>query len=227
MLLFWLKSCDGLIFSPLIHWLLNTHAPFSISLIPFIHDMWLIGVFKWTTHLLRVCLTCDTTSSNISTSWKHGEKSSSLWGPPGHRWFNSFSAVAQQPRAIQRAESLAELKTCQEDQTGGKPRPLPLQLGGKSLLIIRGRGLLGHLHSHGLAVGAWLRGIWKRAHLISTMIWALICVTGSDMHSRKMTEPTCQTRLEGVHVTLEMQRYTEYRSQGALLTCPRGASAEM
>lgn len=34
---------------------------------------------------------------------------------------------------------------------------------GESLLIICGRGLLGHLHSRGLVVGPWLWGIWTEA----------------------------------------------------------------
>ncbi len=75
---------------------------------------------------------------------------------------------------------------------------------GGSLLITYGRGLLGHLHSGGLVVGAvgnLYRGSW-----VSMMVCALICVTGRDMQSCKLTEPTCLTRLEGVHVTVEMQR---------------------
>lgn len=50
--------------------------------------------------------------------------------------FSSAWAASRLPRGIQRAESLRELKLCQEEQTGGKPRPLPLQWGNHSLLNV-------------------------------------------------------------------------------------------
>lgn len=51
----------------------------------------------------------------------------------------------------------------------GKPRPFPLQWR-ESLLIKCGRGLLGHLDSHGLVVGAWLWGIWTVA---AELVWCM------------------------------------------------------
>lgn len=51
-------------------------------------------------------------------------------------------------RGIQRAESLAQQKMCQEEQTGGSPGPP--SAAGESLLITSGRTLSGHPRSRGL-----------------------------------------------------------------------------
>lgn len=118
---------------------------------------------------------------------------------------SNFPAATQQPWDIQRAESLAELKLCQEVQTRGKPRPLPLQKGNHSSLYSKWTWLIGSPPFSWPGYWSMVVGDSNRGSWISMMVWALICVTGADMHSCKMTELTCLTRLEGVHVTLEME----------------------
>lgn len=84
----------------------------------------------------------------------------------------------------------------------GKARASP-SAAGESLLIICGRGLLGHPHSRGLVVGAWLWGIQTEAAGVAW--WYEHWYVSQGVICCKVTEPTCPTRLEGVHVTLEMQ----------------------
>lgn len=71
----------------------------------------------------------------------------------------------------------------------------------------------------------------RRSNRISMMVWALICVIEGDLHTCKTTEQTCLTRLEGVHVTPEMQhRFRNvqiFAAMRALLTCPGGVFTEM
>lgn len=86
----------------------------------------------------------------------------------------------------------------------GKARASP-SAAGESLLITCGRGLLGHLHSRGLLVGAWLWGNQNGDSWISMKAWTLWHMGWYSVLQNDL-QPTCLTRLEGVHVSVEMQR---------------------
>lgn len=136
--------------------------------------------------------------------------------------FSSAWAASRLPRGIQRAESLRELKLCQEEQTGGKPRPLPLQWGNHSLLNVDvvywvTSILVAWLVEHGHADLS--RGSWISMMLAPST--DTFCVSGVKCRLAKWLN------LFVWGYQRELFRFSEYFGQWALLTSPGGVFTEM